>query len=98
MSVAKSRGLWYPYVVAPRVALVLDDTAREAARQLARRHGCALAEAVHRALVQQRDAGVAVPAGRRMGRTEALRRLFHLFEGNDAAAEIRRLRAENRGF
>jgi hypothetical protein len=84
--------------MAPRTTLVLDEDAREAARQLARRYGCSLSEAMRRALVRQRDADVGVPAGRRRERARALRRLFDLFAENDPAAEVRRLKAEDQGF
>ena len=84
--------------MASRTTLVLDDKAREAARQLARRHGCSLSEATRRALVRQRDAEIGVPRRRRRERVLALRRLFDLFAENDPRAEIRRLKAEDEGF
>ncbi len=84
--------------MASRTTLVLDDKAREAARQLARRHGCSLSEATRRALVRQRDAEIGVPRRRRRERVQALRRLFDLFAENDPRAEIKRLKAEDVGF
>ena len=81
-----------------RTTLVLDEKARAAARQLAGRYGCSVSEAVRRSLVRQRDAELGVPVGRRRERASKLRRLFELFEGNDAGAEIRRLKAEDEGF
>jgi hypothetical protein len=84
--------------MASRTTLVLDDQAREAARQLARRHGCSLSEATRRALVRQRDAEIGVPRRRRRERVQALRQLFELFAENDPRAEIRRLKAEDEGF
>jgi hypothetical protein len=84
--------------MASRTTLVLDDEARDAARQLARRYGCSLSEAMRRALLRQRDAEIGVPPGRRRQRVRALGRLFDLFEGNDPAAEVRRLKAEDQGF
>jgi hypothetical protein len=84
--------------MASRTTLILDDEARAAARQLARRYGCSLSEAMRRALVRQRDAEVGVPRERRRERARALRRLISLFDGNDPAAEIRRLKAEDAGF
>jgi hypothetical protein len=84
--------------MASRTTLVLDDKAREAARQLARRHGCSLSEATRRALVRQRDAEIGVPRRRRRERVLALRRLFDLFSENDPGAEIKRLKAEDEGF
>jgi hypothetical protein len=84
--------------MASRTTVVLDDEARAAARQLARRYGCSVSEAMRRALIRQRDAEVGVPRERRRERARALRRLFALFEGHDPAAEIRRLKAEDAGF
>jgi hypothetical protein len=84
--------------MASRTTLVLDDQAREAARQLARRHGCSLSEATRRALVRQRDAEIGLPRRRRRERAQALRRLFDLFSENDPRAEIKRLKAEDEGF
>jgi hypothetical protein len=84
--------------MASRTTLVLDDKAREAARQLARRHGCSLSEATRRALVRQRDAEIGVPRRRRRERVLALRRLFDLFAENDPRAEIQRPTAEDEGF
>ena len=84
--------------MASRTTLVLDDKAREAARQLARRHGCSLSEATRRALIRQRDAEIGVPAQRRRERAKALRRLFDLFADNNPKAEVRGLKAEDQGF
>lgn len=84
--------------MASRTTLVLDDKARAAARQLARRYGCSLSEATRRALIRQRDAEVGVPRERRQQRVRALKRLVDLFAENDAAEEIRRLKAEDPGF
>jgi hypothetical protein len=83
--------------MASRTTVILDGEARTAARQLARRYGCSVTEAMRRALIRQRDAEVGVPRERRRRRVRALRRLFGLFEGNDPAAEIRRLKAEDDG-
>ena len=84
--------------MASRTTLVLDDKAREAARQLARRYGCSLSEATRRALIRQRNVELGVPRERRRERVEALGRLFDLFADNDAEAEVRRLKAEDEGF
>jgi len=84
--------------MATRTTLVLDDKAREAARQLARRYGCSVSEATRRALVRQRDAELGVPRESRRERVRALRRLFDLFTDNDPAAEVRRLKGEDAGF
>ena len=58
--------------MASRTTLVLDDKAREAARELARRYGCSLSEATRRALIRQRDLEVGIPRERRRERVEAL--------------------------
>jgi hypothetical protein len=84
--------------MASRTTLVLDERAREAARQLARRYGCSVSEAMRRALIRQRDLEVGVPRERRRERVRALRRLFDLFRDNDPAIETRRLKAEDEGF
>ena len=84
--------------MASRTTLVLDDKAREAARQLAHRYGCSLSEATRRALIRQRDVELGVPRERRRERVQALGRLFDLFADNDAEAEVRRLKAEDEGF
>jgi hypothetical protein len=84
--------------MAARTTVVLDQRAREAARQLARRYGCSLSEAMRRALVGQRDAELGVPRQRRRERVQALRRLLPLFAHNDPAAEVARLKAEDDGF
>jgi hypothetical protein len=84
--------------MASRTTLVLDDKAREAARQLAHRYGCSLSEAMRHALVRQRDAELGIPRARRQERIQTLRRLFDLFADNDPRSEIRRLKAEDEGF
>ena len=81
-----------------RTTLVLDEKARGAARQLARRYGCSVSEATRRALIRQRDAEVGVPRERRRRRKQALLRLFELFADNDPRSEVRRLKAEDEGF
>ena len=42
--------------------------------------------------------GRRVSARQRRRRFQALHRLFELFDGNDAAAEVRRLKLEDEGF
>lgn len=81
-----------------RTTLVLDEQSRAAARQLARRYGCSVSEAIRRSVIRQRDAEMGLPARRRRERALVLRRLFELFDGNDPAAEVRRLKEEDAGF
>ena len=84
--------------MASRTTVVLDEKAREAARQLARRYGCSVSVAMRQALIRQRDAELGLPRERRRERARALRRLFVLFAENDPAAEVRRLKAEDEWF
>lgn len=77
--------------------LVLDEQAKAAARELADRYGCSVSEAIRRSIVRQRDGAAGISAGRLRERTVALRKLFELFEGNDPAAEVRRIKAEDEG-
>ena len=84
--------------MAQRTTLVLDEKARAAARQLARRYGCSVSEAIRRSLIRTRDIEMEVPPHRRRERLAVLRRLMVLFEDNDPATEIRRLKSEDEGF
>lgn len=84
--------------MAHRTTLLLDDETREAARDLARRYGVTVSEAIRRSVIRQRDLAVGLPAERRAQRTRALRRAFELFAGNDPVAEVRRLKAQDAGF
>ena len=81
-----------------RTTVVLDEEARKAARQLARRYGCSVSAAIRRSLLGQRDAALGLTARRRRLRTGVLERLFELFDGHDPASEIRRLKSEDGGF
>ncbi len=81
-----------------RTTLLLNDESRQAARQLALRYNCSVSEAIRRAVVRHRDALFGVPAESRIERRKTLERLFDLFEGNDPAEEVRRLKAEDEGF
>ena len=84
--------------MAHRTTLLLDDETRAAARDLAREYGVTVSEAIRRSVLQQRDLTVGLPAKRRAERMKALRRAFDLFENNDAAAEVRALKAQDPGF
>lgn len=81
-----------------RTTILFDDETREAAHQLARRYQCSVSEAMRRAVIEQRDAVLGLPAAGRRKRSQALERLFVLFEGHGAAREVRRLKAEDAGF
>jgi hypothetical protein len=84
--------------MADRTTLILDARARAAARQLARRYGCSVSEAIRRSVIRQRDVELGVPSARRRERIRTLRQLVELFANNDPAEEIRRLKAEDDGF
>jgi hypothetical protein len=81
-----------------RTTAILDEQARSAARQLARRYGCSVSEAIRRSVIRTRDAELGVSRGRRRERAAALKRLFDLFDGNDPVAEVRRLKNEDARF
>jgi len=85
-------------MAARRTTLILDDESGTAARQLAEYYGCPVSDAIRRSLIAQRDSVAGVPKGARQQRVKVLKRLFELFEGNDAAEEVRRLKMEDQGF
>lgn len=76
----------------------MSDESRQEAKQLALRYNCSVSEAIRRAVVRHRDALFGVPAESRKERRKTLDRLFDLFEGNDPAEEVRRLKAEDEGI
>ena len=78
--------------------LLLDDYAHAAVQQLARRYQCSNSEAIRRAVLGHRDSVLGIPPERRAERVQLLHRLFELFEGHDAAEEIRRLKEQDEGF
>ncbi len=81
-----------------RTTVLLDDEVRAAARELAGRYGCSVSEAIRRAVLRHRDAVLGLPRSRRQERVRILDRLFDLFEGHDAADEVRRLKEQDEGF
>ena len=84
--------------MAHRTTLLLDDETRAAARDLARQYGVSVSEAIRRSVIHERDRTIGLPEERRAERTRALHRAFELFEGNDPAAEVRSLKAQDAGF
>ncbi len=78
--------------------LLLDDDAHAAMQRLAVRYRCSPSEAVRRSLLGHRDAVLGVPPERCAERVRLLHRLFELFEGHDAAEEVRRLKEQDEGF
>jgi hypothetical protein len=81
-----------------RTTLILDEESRAAARQLAKHYGCAVSDAIRRSVIAQRDAVAGVTKRTRQQRLRTLKRLFEIFDGNDAADEVRRLKMEDQGF
>ena len=77
---------------------MLDEQTRDAARRLAARYGCSTSEAIRRAVLAHRNTVLGVSEEVRQRRVDALERLIRLFEGHDAEAEIRRLKAEDERF
>ena len=84
--------------MAIRTTLMLDPESRKAARELALRYGCSTSEAIRRAVIRQRDTAFGVSAAGRKERVAALKRLFELFQGNDADDEVQRLKSQDAGF
>ncbi len=81
-----------------RTTIMFDDDTRVAARELAHRYGCSTSEAIRRAVLRHREAVLGVPDAKREQRVRTLNRLFELFEGHDAADEVRRLKEQDEGF
>lgn len=81
--------------MATRTTILLDDESREALEQLTRSHGWSMSEAIRRAVVQLRDRSTGVPEARRRERLAALKKLIELTDGNDAAEELGRRKAED---
>ena len=84
--------------MASRTAQLLDDETHAAAKEIAVRYECSMSEAIRRAVLSHRDA---LPDAARPGpaeRARLLHRLFELFEGHDAEAEIRRLKGQDEAF
>ncbi|MCG8458528.1 MAG: hypothetical protein MI919_19800 [Holophagales bacterium] len=84
--------------MARRTTVLFDDETRKAAKELALHYDCSTSEAVRRAVVRHRDSVLGVTSELRRNRVAALEKLIDLFEGHDAEAEIRRLKAEDEGF
>jgi predicted CopG family antitoxin len=78
-----------------RTTIVLDDASYEALRELRRADGCSASEAVRRAVLQRRERELGVPLEKRRRRKAALLRLIALMDGQDADAEIARIKAED---
>jgi hypothetical protein len=84
--------------MANRTTILLDAKSRKAARELALHWDCSSSEAIRRAIVRERDAALGPSATAKAERRRLLEKLFELFEDNDAAAEVARLKSEDAGF
>ncbi|HWL86006.1 MAG TPA: hypothetical protein VNO21_09400 [Polyangiaceae bacterium] len=84
--------------MANRTTIVLDAKSRRAARELALHWECSSSEAIRRAVVRERDALLGQGVNAKTERRRLLQKLFVLFEDNDPAAEVARLKAEDEGF
>jgi hypothetical protein len=81
-----------------RTTVLLDPPSRKAAKVLAARLDVSPSEAIRRAIIHYRDHVLGVSPDVRRRRRLALDRLTALFEGNDPAAEIKRLKQEDAFF
>jgi hypothetical protein len=84
--------------MATRTTVILDEASKRAAKILAARLDISPSEAIRRALIHYHDQIVGVSADTRRRRQAAFDRLIVLFEKNDAAAEIARLKKEDPFF
>lgn len=81
-----------------RIRIVLDDETLRAAQELALHNGCSVADAIRRAVIDQRNVTPAPSTDTIRDRVKTLERLFELFAHNDAAKEIAQLKADDEGF
>jgi hypothetical protein len=81
-----------------RTTVILDAPSRRAAKVLAARLDVSPSEAIRRALIHYKDHVLGASGDARSRRVLALDRLTALFEGHDAAAEIKRLKQEDPFF
>ncbi|MEW6278644.1 MAG: hypothetical protein AB1758_08495 [Candidatus Eremiobacterota bacterium] len=84
------------------MTLLLDEETHQAAKQLALLCGCSTSEAIRRSVLscRQRYAPERPTPEERARRTEALRKLIELSDGQDARAELDELKRvdESTGF
>lgn len=77
---------------------MLDEATHAAARDLARRYRCSVSEAIRRAVLRHHESVLGVSAEAQSARRHVLDRMIGLFDGNDAAAEVARLKREDESF
>ncbi len=90
--------LCYDLDMSHRTTILLDEDSRKAARELALQYDCSTSEAIRRAILRHHESVFGVPARTRRDRVKVLQRLFELFEGHDAEAELRELKQQDSGF
>jgi len=88
----------YTYYMRYRTTVLLDEPARLAAKKLAARFDVSPSEVIRRALVRYHDDVLGGGGQARRKRVAAALRLTTLLEGNDAEAEVRRLKKEDEYF
>jgi hypothetical protein len=81
-----------------RTTVLLDEPARLAAKKLAARLDVSPSEVIRRALVRYHEDLLGGTSQARKKRVAAALRLSVLLEGNDAAAEVQRLKKEDEFF
>jgi len=85
-------------MMARRTTILLDNKSRRAAKQLAGALDVSVSEAVRRAIVAYRDQVVGASVDARRRRVRAFQHAIELFEGNDAEAEVRALKQQDKYF
>ena len=78
--------------------LMVDEDARSAAHGLGCRRGRSTSEPTRRAVPRLRDAAWGASRDCRAERRRTLERLFGLFQDQNPADEVRRLKEEDEGF
>ena len=77
-----------------RTTILLDQEARQAAKQVSQKLGISASEVMRRALLNLRDQVVGPSPARRRERVAALKQLRKLFAGYDPEPEIRAIKKE----
>jgi hypothetical protein len=81
-----------------RTTIVLDPRSRRAAEELAAADRISLSEAIRRAVLVERERRLGRGSAEQVQRRQALERLFELFSGHDAEAEIAELKRQDESF
>lgn len=81
-----------------RTTIVLDPESRRAAEELAAADRTSMSEAIRRAVLEERARRLGPRSVVQRRRRQALERLFELFAGHDAEAEIEELKRQDEHF